>query len=438
MMTVLPALKIQYFQERMGLGHDDAVSQVASFDSVATSLSNVGNILCMPIIGRIADSAGRKWVLVAMVVSGAIPYSLLYLTHNPFFWYAGNILVFFYPSGVLTVLSMCVVDITDRGGSLEAMAWLFSSTGFAFMAPSALMIAFGTLNPDQLLLVAIAMAMVSSAIAMSMRETLPADTRSPLRRRVSSRESAGGVSKDSAHLDEIADNCVGPLALLRDDALVQTLAFIQVLQSLPESGVREIMLLYFTSDMAFQRVQQTLLVSFAGVTMVLTQTLGISGLVRCGVTPLKIVALGTLFNCSHMFLFAFSATLPLPAARAVCVGAVPIMSASMIAGPAVQAIVSAHVPAHRRGFVLGTLASCVSGTGVLGPFLLGQAFAHFSHATPFFLAGLVAAGAMWLTTCVLPGVLAEREAREREAALEREEATSNSDSMRVPLMKAGA
>jgi DHA1 family tetracycline resistance protein-like MFS transporter len=59
-----------------------------------------------------------------------------------------------------------------------------------------------------------------------------------------------------------------------------------------------------------------------------------------------------------------------------------------IAGPALQGIISSHVPANEQGELQGALTSLMSVTSIIGPPLMTNLFAYFTQSkAPIFLPG---------------------------------------------------
>jgi DHA1 family tetracycline resistance protein-like MFS transporter len=68
-----------------------------------------------------------------------------------------------------------------------------------------------------------------------------------------------------------------------------------------------------------------------------------------------------------------------------------------IAGPALQAIISGHVPPNEQGELQGALTSLMSLTSIIGPILMTHLFAYFTKpeapvylpGSPFFMGSLL-------------------------------------------------
>jgi DHA1 family tetracycline resistance protein-like MFS transporter len=50
-----------------------------------------------------------------------------------------------------------------------------------------------------------------------------------------------------------------------------------------------------------------------------------------------------------------------------------------IAGPALQSIISAHVPKNEQGELQGSLTSVMSVTSIIGPLIMTNLFAYFTN-----------------------------------------------------------
>lgn len=121
--------------------------------------------------------------------------------------------------------------------------------------------------------------------------------------------------------------------------------------------------------------------AFIGVMIAIVQ----GGLIRIAIPKLgqsRALFLGLLMYTIGMFLFAFAAsTWMMFAFSAVyCLGG--------IAGPALQGIISTHVPSSEQGELQGALTSLMSATSIIGPPIMTNLFAVFSKdGTGYFFPG---------------------------------------------------
>ena len=112
----------------------------------------------------------------------------------------------------------------------------------------------------------------------------------------------------------------------------------------------------------------------------------------------KSIYLGMALYSIGMFLFAFASETWMMFAFLVpyCLGG--------IAGPAMQAVVSADVPPTEQGEIQGTLTSLMSASAIIGPPLMSTVFYYFTHSgAPFQFAGapFVLGGVLMLVSAVI-------------------------------------
>jgi len=75
-----------------------------------------------------------------------------------------------------------------------------------------------------------------------------------------------------------------------------------------------------------------------------------------------------------------------------------------IAGPALQSVITSHVPATEQGELQGTLTSLTSATAIVGPPLMTNTFYYFTHdEAPFQFAGapFVLGGVLMLISTII-------------------------------------
>jgi DHA1 family tetracycline resistance protein-like MFS transporter len=75
-----------------------------------------------------------------------------------------------------------------------------------------------------------------------------------------------------------------------------------------------------------------------------------------------------------------------------------------IAGPALQGVISSHVPANEQGELQGALTSLMSATSIIGPLIMTNLFAYFtSKEAPVLFPGapFVAGAALLLLSSYL-------------------------------------
>jgi len=112
----------------------------------------------------------------------------------------------------------------------------------------------------------------------------------------------------------------------------------------------------------------------------------------------KSIYVGMALYAVGMFLFAFSTQTWMMFAFLIpyCLGG--------IAGPALQAVVSADVPKTEQGEIQGTLTSLMSASAIVGPPMMSMVFYYFTHeGAPFQFAGapFILGGVLMLVSAVI-------------------------------------
>ena len=112
----------------------------------------------------------------------------------------------------------------------------------------------------------------------------------------------------------------------------------------------------------------------------------------------KSIYVGMALYAIGMFLFAFSTQTWMMFAFLIpyCLGG--------IAGPALQAVVSADVPKTEQGEIQGTLTSLMSASAIVGPPMMSMVFYYFTHeGAPFQFAGapFILGGILMLVSAVI-------------------------------------
>ena len=108
----------------------------------------------------------------------------------------------------------------------------------------------------------------------------------------------------------------------------------------------------------------------------------------------KSIYVGLALYALGMFLFAFASQSWMMFAILIpyCLGG--------IAGPALQSLISGHVPPNEQGELQGALTSLMSATSIIGPPLMTNLFYYFTHQSapvqfpgaPFLLGGILLLG----------------------------------------------
>lgn len=87
-----------------------------------------------------------------------------------------------------------------------------------------------------------------------------------------------------------------------------------------------------------------------------------------------------------------------------------------ICGPALQSVISGHVPSNEQGALQGALTSLMSLTTIIGPLIMNGTFAYFtSSKAPFYMPGMhfLIGGACMLLSVIIANRVLSREKKEQ-------------------------
>ncbi|THJ20096.1 MAG: TCR/Tet family MFS transporter [Nitrospira sp. CG24D] len=197
-------------------------------------------------------------------------------------------------------------------------------------------------------------------------------------------------------------NPVGSLVLLRSHHELFGLATLAFLGYLAHAVLPSIAVLYMGYRYGWDTASVGLMLAGVGVAAMIVQGLLIRPLTaRFGERTM--VLAGLLCGATGFAIYGVA-----PQGWIFCLG-IPIMAFWGLAGPATQALMTRRVSGSEQGRLQGAMASINGVTGLIGPTLFTQIFAHFIGAqagwqlpgAPFLLAAcllLIGAGLAWRVT----------------------------------------
>jgi DHA1 family tetracycline resistance protein-like MFS transporter len=151
--------------------------------------------------------------------------------------------------------------------------------------------------------------------------------------------------------------------------------------------------------------------AFIGVLIAIIQ----GGLIRIIIPKLgqpKSLFIGLVLYTIGMSLFAFANSTSMMYVFTL------IYSMGAIAGPALQGIISAHVPPNEQGELQGAMTSLMSATSIIGPLIMTNLFAYFSvGGSHYYFPGapFLAGAVFFLTSTILVYLSLKAEKRRKTA-----------------------
>jgi len=324
--------------------------------------------LCAPILGNLSDRFGRRPVLLFSLFGFGIDYLFLAFAPTIGWLFVGRIIAGITGAS-FTTASAYIADVSNTP---EKRAQNFGMLGAAF----GLGFIIGPAIGGQLGIIGPRVPFIASAILTLLNwlygyfilpESLPRELRRPFEWKRS--------------------NPVGSLIQLRKYPAVSGLIFSLVLIYIAVHAVQSTWAYYNMKKFAWDERWVGYSLAFVGLMIAIVQ----AGLIRLIIPKLgqaKSLYTGLFLYSIGMLLFGLATQGWMMFAFTViyCMGG--------IAGPALQGIISSHVPPNEQGELQGALTSLMSMTTIIGPLMMTNLFAYFTrdHASIYlpgapFLAG---------------------------------------------------
>lgn len=327
------------------------ISQASQWGGILTVVYAVMQFFCAPIIGNLSDKYGRRPVLLTSLVGFGIDY--LFMAFAPTIWWLFLSRVIAGITGAsFTTASAYIADISSPESRAKNFGLIGAAFGLGFIiGPSlgGLLAHFGLRVP---FIVAAACCLLNALYGyFVLPESLSKENRRSFQwKRANPLGSATHLKKYPAVLGLIASLL---LVYIAAHALQSTWTYINI----ERFNWSPQMLSYSLAVVgAMTALVQGLLIRF------INPKLGNEKSVYIGLAIYSVGMLAFAFANQSWMMFVFM----IP----YCLGG--------IAGPALQAILSGHVPRNEQGELQGALTSTVSLTSIIGPLVMTNLFAWFT------------------------------------------------------------
>jgi DHA1 family tetracycline resistance protein-like MFS transporter len=316
--------------------------------------------LFAPVIGNLSDQYGRRPVLLGSLLGFGIDYIVIALAPDMWWLFAGRII-----AGIMgasfTTASAYIADISTAENRAQNFGMIGAAFGLGFIIGPIIGGLLGSLGTRVPFFVAAGLSLLNMLYGyFVLPESLPKEAR----RRFEWRRA----------------NPLGSLKQLRKHpeigALVLSLVFIYIAAHAVQSNWS----FFVIERLGWKEGLIGISLGMFGILIALVQTLGIKhsnkrlGNERSVYTGLALYTIGlVLFGFASATWMMFAFMIP------YCMGG--------IAGPALQAIISGHVPSNEQGELQGALTSLMSLTSIVGPLLMTHLFAYFTKDAPIYFPG---------------------------------------------------
>ncbi|WP_411821466.1 TCR/Tet family MFS transporter [Leptospira sp. 'Mane'] len=343
----------------------DSIGQASSHGGWLMFAYSIVQFLCAPFVGALSDRFGRRPVLLASLFGFTLDYILLTIAPTLFWLFVGRII-----AGVMgasfTTANAYIADVTEPEKRAQSFGMIGVAFGVGFIIGPVIGGLLGHFGPRVPFLAAAVLTLINFLFGyFILPESLSLENR-----RAFSWKNA---------------NPVGALIRLRRFPLLTGLIGGIFLMNLGAHSVQSNWSFYVIERFKWDERLIGISLGVVGVVIAFVQG-GLVGQAMKRFGAKKTVYIGFVFFIIGYVLYAsanqswmmFAITVP------YCLGG--------IAGPALQGILSSHVPANEQGELQGALTSLMSVTMILGPVMMAETFAYFTTTSSVYLPG----APMWL------------------------------------------
>lgn len=357
--------------------HDNSISRASQVGGWLTFAYAIMQFLFAPVLGNLSDRFGRRPVLLFSLLGFGIDYLFLSFAPTIQWLFVGRII-----AGVtgasFTTASAYIADISTNENRAQNFGMIGAAFGLGFILGPMIGGFLGQLGPRVPFMVAALLALMNAAYGYFV---LPESLSKENRRRFEWKRA----------------NPMGSLLHLKKHPGVAGLIISLVLIYIAAHAVQSNW--SFFNIEKFGWTPKLIGISLAVVGVLVAAVQG--GLVRIVNPKLgneRSVYVGLATYALGLFLFAFASQ-----SWMMFVFLVPYCLGG-IAGPALQSIISGHVPPNEQGELQGALTSLQSVTTIIGPIVMTNLFAYYTKpgapvyfpGAPFLLGAILMLGsAVW-------------------------------------------
>mgnify|MGYP000149084180 FL=1 len=344
-----------------GLLHTHDLSKASLYGGWMTFLYATMQFLFAPLIGSLSDKYGRRPVLLISLFGFGLDYLFLAFAPSILWLFVGRTI-----SGItgasVTTASAYMADISDDSNRAQNFGMIGAAFGIGFIIGPMLGGFLGEIGPRLPFIVAACLALLNVVYGyFVLPESLPVENRRAF--------------------DWKRSNPLGSLVHLKKYPAVSGLIFSLIFIYLASHAVQ--------SNWSFANMEK-----FKWSPKMIGLSLGMVGLLVGLVQGVliryinpklgneKSVYFGIALYALGLLLFAFASS-----SWMMFVFLIPYCLGG-ISGPALQSLISVHVPRNEQGELQGSLTSIMSVTSIAGPLIMTSLFAYFTKpSNPIYFPG---------------------------------------------------
>jgi len=334
---------------------------------------------CGPIMGNLSDRFGRRPVLLASLAAFSLDYLLMGFAPTIGWLFLGRALAGI-AGAVYSPAMAYIADVSPPDKRAQSFGLMGAAFGLGFIIGPAIGGLLGELGPRAPFFAAAALAALNFLYGLIvLPESLPKENR--------------------RKFEWARANALGALLSLRRYPTVIAIAGAVFLWQLAHQVYPSTWAFFAKIRFEWTEAAIGASLAFVGVLMAFTQGY-LTGKIVPRIGEYRAVILGITVGAIQMLMLAFATTAWF-AYTAFVVGAL-----QGLAYPAMNAIMSKQIPADQQGELQGGVASMMSLSMIVGPFVMTQVLGRFSGAgAPIYFPGAAFALATVLAVCSLLIVL---------------------------------
>lgn len=358
------------------LGHTD-LSTASEYGGWMLFAYAIMQFLCAPLLGNLSDRYGRRPILLFSLFGFGIDYLFLAFAPNLFWLFVGRI-VAGITGASFTTATAYIADVSPPEKRAQNFGIVGAAFGLGFIIGPAIGGFLGSFGLRVPFLVAAGLTLLNWLYGFFI---LPESLSKENRRR----------------FEWSRANPMGSLKHLRKYPAITGLVISLVILYIASHAVQSTWAYYGMEKFNWHEKEVGISLAIVGLTVGLVQ-----GVLIRKTMPLlgqeKSIYVGFLLYAIGMFLFgvATQSWMMYTFTIVYCLGG--------IAGPALQGIISNHVPNNEQGELQGALTSLISLTAIVGPPLMTGLFAHYTRKSasihlpgaPFLLGAVMMLVSAWV------------------------------------------
>jgi DHA1 family tetracycline resistance protein-like MFS transporter len=333
-----------------------------------------------PVVGGLSDAFGRRPVLLCAVLGLGIDYALTAFSPTITWLFAGRIIAGVFGASYTTA-NAYIADVTPPDDRGKAFGMLGAAFGVGFVVGPAIGGLLGSLGPRVPFYVAAGLSIANFFYGLAfLPETHPAEKRTPLK---------------LAHVHPF-----GAIENVPGGPHVRTLTLALFVLFLGSAVYPAVWAFWGTATFDWNPRMIGLSLATYGISNTICQAL-LVGFLTKKLGDRKAALWALVLNVASFVLTGL-------ATRSWMVFVIIIVaSPAGVAMPAMNAWMSKLAPADAQGRLQGTIGAAEGLSSIFGPILMTQVFGAFSHTipgAPFFLAAVLALGALFIAMRAPPNV----------------------------------